>query len=340
MKKSILMVTIGLALFSSSTFAATAIDGKEYKETIPVTVDNFTLVEAQVNFLKWKNKNAMNKMFDLTIPTPAGPMPTVRMNRDTLYSAQLVDASNGFKVHMPKQSVYTSVLVLDEAGYAQEYIWQQGDHDITIDQKHGKFVWVLFRIGLEEGIEQARVVQKQLKLTGQGSAVWNPKAYDQDSYQAMHDANMQKAIDSGMLLEYGFQSDRITNEAKSLSDAVGWGGMDHNINNYQVAGNMDGGACYTTTFADPKVDEFWSFTVYDADGWLLPMEYKSVINSNEAVANADGTYTISFNCGDDAINNLESGGNAGFGFAWRTYASSYKVKSGKWNPINNLIKQK
>jgi hypothetical protein len=86
--------------------AGVAIDGKEYENTMPVTEENFTDVEAEVNFFKWKSKDAMNKLFHLTQLTPAGPMPTVRMNRDTLYSAALVDASNGFKVHMPDQADY------------------------------------------------------------------------------------------------------------------------------------------------------------------------------------------------------------------------------------------
>ena len=72
--------------------AGVAIDGEKYEHTIPVTEENFNDVEAEVNFFKWVKKDAMNKLFHLTQLTPAGPMPTVRMNRDTLYSAALVDA--------------------------------------------------------------------------------------------------------------------------------------------------------------------------------------------------------------------------------------------------------
>ncbi|MDX2320823.1 MAG: hypothetical protein QNK26_09555 [Moritella sp.] len=95
--------------FCNLGYAGVAIDGYgygyeyeyEYKNTIPVTEANYTDVEAEYNFLKWKKKDAMNKLFHLTQLTPAGVMPTIRMNRDTLYSAALVDASKGFKVHMP-----------------------------------------------------------------------------------------------------------------------------------------------------------------------------------------------------------------------------------------------
>jgi len=127
MKFKALAGVIWLSIFLACSLAnaSIAIDGKDFKSTIPVTEANFTDVEAEVNFLKWKNKGAMNKLFHLTVLTPAGEMPTVRMNRDTLYSAALVDASSGFKVHMPDQGIFTSVLIIDQKGYSQDYICLQ-----------------------------------------------------------------------------------------------------------------------------------------------------------------------------------------------------------------------
>jgi hypothetical protein len=324
-------------IFSGTAHATIAIDGKDHKSVIPVTEQNFTDVEAEVNFLKWKNKDAMNKLFHLDQLTPAGPMLTIRMNRDTLYSAALIDASNGFEVHMPDQGIFSSVMVIDQKGYAQDYIWEPGTHKINIDKTNGDFVWVLFRIGLEEGIEKAKQAQKSVSITGMGNKVWTPKNYDKKQYHKLHDQYMNEAIDTGMFLQYGYDATRIDQRTKRLSDAAGWGGMDFGINNYQISKNLDGNACYSTTFEDPMAEEFWSFTMYDADGWLLPVNEKNVINSRNAVPNKDGTYTIRFNCGEDAVNNLQTDEEI-FGFAWRVYGSSYKVKMGKWNPINTLIK--
>ena len=324
--------------FGNIANAGVAIDGKEYENTIPVTEANFTDVDAEVNFLKWKSKDAMNKLFHLTQLTPAGVMPTVRMNRDTLYSAALVDASNGFKVRMPDQGIFTSVLVIDQKGYSQDYIWKPGTHKIDIDKTNGDIVWVLFRIGLEKGIEKALDAQKTVGISGMGNKTWNPKNYDKDQYQKLHDKYMNEAIDSGMFLQYGSNASRIDMKTKRLSDAAGWGGMDYGINNYQISKNMDSDACYSTTFEDPKAEEFWSFTMYDADGWLLPVNEKNILNSRDAVPNDDGTYTVRFNCGEDAVNNLQTTEKV-FGFAWRVYGSSYKVRDGRWNPIDSLVKE-
>ncbi|MFN1582829.1 DUF1214 domain-containing protein [Vibrio rotiferianus] len=339
MKKILLTLSV-LSVLSQGALAATAIDGKEYNETLPVTVENLTKVEAEVNFLKWKNKDAMNKMFHLTVPTPAGPMPTVRMNRDTLYSAQIADASNGLTVTMPESNdVFTSVLIINEEGYSEDYIWQKGKHRV-LPPEQGKFVWVLFRIGLENGIDEAREAQKTMKVEGQGNGIWEAKPYDQNQYEKLHKEYMQKGIDGGIVLDYGYKEGRITEETKRMSDAVGWGGMDFRINSYQVSKDYENKGCYQTTFEDPKVDEFWSFTVYSEDGWLFPIDMTTVLNSRNAKPNKDGTYTVSFNCGDDAINNLETGTDRTFNWAWRAYGSSYKVKAGKWNPISTFQKVK
>ena len=337
--KLLIAPTIVFTLFIGGlAHAGTAIDGKEYKNTIPVTPENYTDVEAEVNFQKWVSRDAMNKLFRLDRLTPAGPALTIRMNRDTLYSAALVDATDGFTVHMPDQGVFTTVLVIDQKGYSQDYIWQPGTHKINIDKSNGNIVWVLFRTGLEKGMEKALEAQKTVGISGMGSKAWKAKPYDKAQYQKLHDKYMQEAIDTGLFLQYGYDASRIDMKTKRMADAAGWGGMDFGINSYQISKNMSSEQCYSTTFEDPKADEFWSFTLYDADGWLLPIDGKNILNSGDAVPNKDGTYTVRFNCGENAVNNLQTKEPV-FGFAWRVYGSPYKVRAGRWNPIDTLVKE-
>jgi hypothetical protein len=312
--------------------AEIAIDGKDYKTTIPVTMENFDHVEAAVNFNKWASKGIMNSSVDLTDYYPAGPAPTVRANRDTLYTVGLYDNLKGIHIEQPDNGIFQSALVLDENAFAKDYVWTSGGFDV---RPSDGFVLVIFRIGLEEGLEKARKAQKTIKVSNLGTRTYVTPRYNKADRDALWSKLNKKAIGSGIFLEYAFDENTIDPQTRALSNAAGWGGMAFSVNNYQMSTNIKGTQCMQTTFEDPRVDEFWSFTLYDAEGWLLPVG-DNVINGRDAVANKDGTYTIRINCGDDAINNITTGDVTEWSVTWRTYGSSYKVKSGQWNPLRDL----
>ena len=83
-----------------------------------------------------------------------------------------------------------------------------------------------------------------------------------------------------------------------------------------------------------KVGEFFSFTLYDNDGYL--MDGNTSINSYNMETNEDGTYTVSFNCGESAINNITSTGRE-FNYIVRAYAASEIVRLGQWNPVSPSV---
>ena len=51
-----------------------------------------------------------------------------------------------------------------------------------------------------------------------------------------------------------------------------------------------------------------------------------------AKPNDDGTITIHFNAGEDAVNNLSSGGKP-FNYLVRSYGVSQMVLDGEWRPL-------
>ncbi|NOR20123.1 MAG: hypothetical protein GQ538_08565, partial [Xanthomonadales bacterium] len=71
--KTLLSATALSVLFVSAVHAEMAIDGKDYKTTIPVTMENFDHAETAVNFNKWVSKGIMNSSVALTDYYPAGP---------------------------------------------------------------------------------------------------------------------------------------------------------------------------------------------------------------------------------------------------------------------------
>jgi hypothetical protein len=328
-----LFLTLTLSVLSVGLAQAEiAIDGKDYETTIPVTMDNFDRVDAAVNFNKWSSKGIMNSKVDLTDYYPAGPAPTIRANRDTLYTVGLYDNTKGIYIEQPDNGIFQSALVLDENGFAKDYVWRPGGFKV---KPFDGFVLIIFRIGLEEGIEKARDAQKTLKVSNFGTRSYETPRYNKAGRDALWSKLNKQAIGSGIFLEYAFDKNTIDPLTRSLSNAAGWGGMAFSVNNYQMSNNIKGTHCMQTTFDDPRVDEFWSFTLYDAEGWLLPLG-DNVLNGRDAVANKEGTYTLSINCGKDAINNITTGDVKEWSVTWRTYGSSYKVKSGQWNPLLDL----
>ena len=94
-------------------------------------------------------------------------------------------------------------------------------------------------------------------------------------------------------------------------------------NIYRNTKHFDGTVCQTVTFEEPDNKYFTSITVYDETGYMIDSSRFS-INSYEWDKNTDGTVTISFNCGEDAINNLLTGGQD-FNYTVRNYGVSQRV---------------
>ena len=72
-----------------------------------------------------------------------------------------------------------------------------------------------------------------------------------------------------------------------------------------------------------------AITAYDKARYLI--EGVKNVNSHSWKKNADGTITVSFNCGESAPNNIDTKGQD-FSFTMRYYGVSQKVFDGKIAP--------
>jgi hypothetical protein len=301
----------------------------------PIKVDRSNYQEAEVarNFTKWAKKGANNKLMHMTSVTPSGPAPTVRMNRDSLYSAAILDTSSGTaSITLPEGDLYQSVMMVDTEGYARRFVLEPGTHEVPTDTK---FVWVLVRTGLEKGVEEARRMQSLVTVQGMGDGTYSSPEYDQESLAKMTRTLVDEAIaeDNGDLY-YGNYPGQVDETRRMRSTAAGFGGM-NGINVYKFVETVKNGVCMQSTFPDPKATEFFSFTLYDTDGYL--MDGNTIINSRNMTANQDGTYTVSINCGEDAINNISAPADVDIiGYAWRVYGASEEVENRTWDPIDTM----
>jgi hypothetical protein len=301
----------------------------------PVEVDrsNYQAAEVTRNFTNWSARGANNKLMHMTGLTPSGPAPTVRMNRDTLYSAAVLNTSSGSaSITLPEADLYQSVMMIDTDGYARDFITEPGTHQVATDTK---FVWVLVRTGLEKGIEEARRVQALLTVQGMADGAYSGLEYDQESLAKLTRTLVDESMaeDNGDLY-YGNYPGQVDETRRMRSTAAGFGGM-NGTNMYKFVEAIENNVCMQSTFADPRATEFFSFTLYDTDGFL--MDGSTIINSRNLVPNPDGTYTISINCGDDAINNITAPSELKtIGYAWRVYGASEEVENRSWDPIETM----
>jgi hypothetical protein len=300
-----------------------------------IQVDRSHYQEAEVarNFNKWAAKGANNKLMHMTTLTPSGPAPTVRMNRDTLYSAAILDTSSGTaSITLPGGDLYQSVMMVDTDGYARKFVLEPGTHSVATDTK---FVWLLVRTGLEKGMDEARRMQSLITVQGMGKDTYSSPEYDQESLEKLTRILIDEAIaeDNGDLY-YGNYPGQVEETRRMRSTAAGFGGM-NGTNVYKFVEAIPNDVCMQSTFPDPKATEFFSFTLYDPDGYL--MDGSTIINSRDMVPNKDGTFTVSINCGEDAINNITAPGNLEtIGYAWRVYGASEEVENRIWDPIDTM----
>lgn len=300
---------------------------------IQVNRTNYQEAETARNFNNWVAKGANNKLIHMTDLTPSGPAPTVRMNRDTLYSVALLDTSSGTAtITLPEGDLYQSVMMVDTDAYARKFILEPGTHSVATDTK---FVWIVVRTGLEKGIDEARRMQSLLTVRGMGEDTYSSPEYDQESLAKLTRILIDESIaeDNGDLY-YGNYPDQVDETRRMRSSAAGFGGM-NGTNVYKFVEAMPNNVCMQSTFTDPNASEFFSFTLYNTEGYL--MDGNTIINSRDMAQNEDGTYTVSINCDETAINNIS--GNPDLktiGYAWRVYGASEEVENRTWDPIATM----
>lgn len=310
-------------------------------KTIAVTEENFTHAETARNYRNWTKLGA-NKQFTKMkgLPPRGRKAPTVQMNDDTLYGVAIVKAVNGnVTFSIPETGNYMAVQVVTERGHGQHYVVEDGNYDLPIESD---YAFLIYRSGTENGIEAAVAELDKVDTTQFNMAVdYQVQPYDYDEVEAWVKKYTEQ-VNSMTKFTYTFPrtSDKVTDLHQwNLENAAGWGGASPEAfvgNKYSNSPKMMANTCYTTTFTDPENKFFTSITAYDGEKYLI--EGVRNINSHTWDKNADGTITVSFNCGDDAKNNIDTKG-VDYTFTSRHYGVNQKVIDAAEDPIIAGVKK-
>lgn len=279
-----------------------------------VTPETYPTYETSRQILKNQDLVGINEFLHKRQLTPTDNQPVVRMNRDTYYSLAVVDVSEGATITMPDipEGKYMSIQSVTEDHRIQQMIYGSGTYELRTHI--GTHLYIVVRLDGTFTEEEVKEIQDKMSVNAKSNKKFETLPVNKKSFTEVENALKSKLPGiaqrdgvygmKGMFTDPRDESDKdFTEEKYQVGAAVGWGGAQMIDNIYEPTGNLPTDKCYQLTFEDPKNRAFWSVTVYDKNGFM----FNDLANysSNTAQPNEDGTYTISFGCGEDAPNNLQ-----------------------------------
>lgn len=305
-------------------------------DTSPVvTFANFARVETLRMFAAISaNAGGANRWNHYRVPTPIDQQTIIRMNRDTLYSAAIIDVSEGATITIPETAGrYVSVMLVSEDHFINRVLHDPGEHRLTAEELGSEFVLAAARILVDsESVEDVQVVnglQDQLTVASAGGRELPALRYDPDSFAQTRDAilTLAKGLpDYEGAFGPSYKVDPIRH---LLGTASGWGGLpDEEAFYVNVEPGLPVGEYELTVGAVP-VDGFWSISLYNADGYFEPNDAgRYSVNSITGARDPDGGVTVRFGGDPSAPNALPL--SEGWNYLVRLYRPRPEVLDGSW----------
>jgi len=304
--------------------------------TVPVSVENFVRAETNRMFsVLQAQAGGVDRLRHNRAPTPIEDQPVIRMNRDTLYSAAIVDISARATVTVPDGgNRYISVMVVNQDHYINRILHDPGQYTLTVEEFETPWVAVAARILVDPADETdlaiVNALQDQLAVDAKSRRPFETPEYDKDSFEATRKAVLELARHLGGF-DHAFGSkDEVDPVRHLIATAAGWGGLpDEEARYVSVEPGLPVGE-YKLTVRDVPVDGFWSISLYNADGFFQANDRDAYsVNNITATPNDDGSVTVQFGgCGDSQPNCLPI--MDGWNYTIRLYRPRPEVLDGSW----------
>jgi len=304
---------------------------------IHVNVDNFARAETAFQMdraLKMFMGGKVNTWAHFRTPTPLDAQPVIRMNRDTLYSAVVVDISKGATLTIPEAGDrYLSIMVVNEDHYINKVYHDAGTYKLTMKEFHTPYVSLSVRILVNSSdpadIKEVNALQDKLAIKAASAKPYTHPNYDQVSYKNTHSALLE--LTRGLTdFKGAFGKKTDVNPVRHIiGTASGWGGLPESEATYlNVEPNLPVGA-YQLTVNDVPVDAFWSISLYNKDGYFQENEHNAYsVNNISGTPNKDGSFTVHFGGDPESVNYLHI--RDGWNYTVRLYQSRKEILDGTW----------
>ena len=300
-----------------------------------VNVSNFVRAESDVAIKKIYDIVGLSTCFHNRVPTPIDDQKVIRMNRDTLYSAIILDLSEPATIIMPEiGGRYQSMHIINQDHYSFAKI-TPGRYELTQEMVGTRYAYIIIRTFLDaddsEDVKATNAAQDAIKVEGGGSGPLDLPEWNIDQMMAARDAlNTLAKLGIDNVGALGTKAE--TQPIKHLIfAAVGWGGMPNKntIGDLGSVAKNDGSPHVLNVPKDVPVRAFWSVIVYDANGFI-PENDLGLYSYNNVTAkpNADGSITIHFGGAQDQTNYIPV--TAGWNYGIRMYEPGEEILDGSW----------
>ncbi|NDR57049.1 DUF1214 domain-containing protein [Pseudoruegeria sp. M32A2M] len=306
---------------------------------VPITIDNFVRAATDIELEKYLAlAGGVNRFYHFRQPTPVENQPTIRMNRDTLYSTAVVDISQGATLTLPDVGArYMTAMIVNQDHYINEVFSGGGTYMLDMERFDTPYVIVYVRTLVDaadpEDVAAVNAIQDQFAIEAASSNPFTHPEYDRERLSAMVSALLPLGgfVPSDSVGTFG--SRQTTDPIRHLlGTALGWGGLPETEANYlHVDPGLPVGAYKIEVPPDVPVDAFWSISLYNAKGFFEPNARDAYnVNSVTGRRNDDGSMTVHLGkCDDDRVNCLPI--MEGWNYIVRMYRPGREILDGEWS---------
>lgn len=331
----LLVATASLALAGCGRSQDAPVPATNASQVAPTQVTRDNIVRAETDRMFndiAKMAGGVNRFFHFRSPTPLDRQVVVRMNRDTLYSGAVIDASEGGSITLPPSvgGRYMSLHLIDRDHYDLGVSSEPGKYPLPAGLGH---VFAAVRTQLYNPNDAAEVAlinewQDGLLIEAKSARPFTPDNWDVASLDSV-----RVELEAGSRRLPNMEKARLPRgqadpEQHVYGAACCWGLLPALEATYMTySGGHGTEECRTATYPVPKNRAFWSITVYDERGFIA--YENSVLNSSSVRLNPDGTFTAFHGSKDlcgDVPNRLDT--PTGWNIMMRVYRPDASVLNG------------
>ncbi|TXF96043.1 DUF1254 domain-containing protein [Massilia arenae] len=313
-------------------------------QPVAVTVDNFTRAETDMYFASTiKLAGGIGRFDHRRELMPIEAQSVVRANRDTLYSAAVIDLDAGpATVTLPDAGGrFMSLMALDEDQYAFGVWYGACTVTFSREQVGTRYMMVAVRTLVDPtapgDFERAHALQDRIAIEQGRAGHFEVPEWDAATQGRVRDALAALGASLPDWRRTFGTREQVDPVRHLVGTAVGWGGNPerHAIYLGATPARNDGRTVHRLRLGEVPVDGFWSISVYNARGYFEPNARDAyTVNGYTARRDMDGTVLVQFGgCGngDDhasAVNCLPV--MPGWNYTVRLYRPRAELVSGEW----------